>query len=94
MSYDIRDIATIGVSASGQSSTFDSTYVWEGKTTFNANLAVRPIENVELTLGVYNVFNTLDFRGVDTSVVNAATGVVRGNPIYGRNITAGARLSF
>ncbi|MGB5021381.1 TonB-dependent receptor [Sphingorhabdus sp.] len=94
-SYDVAEIATLGVTAVGQSSTFDGTLTYPGKTVFNTNLKVRPIENLELGLNVYNLFNTYDARGNGVGVFQTGTPAgITGTPVIGRTLTGTARFSF
>ena len=92
--YDFGDMATFGVNASGQSSTLsDDGYVWPGGAVVGANLRVRPIENLELGVQVYNLFNRYDSRGAG-SVADAAAGVVGSGLALGRTFTGSVRYSF
>ena len=89
--YDIAEIASVGVTAVGQSSTFDGTLTYPGKTIFNTNLKVNPIENLELGLNVYNLFDTYDTRGNGNGTFG---GGITGTPVIGRTLTGSVRLSF
>ena len=89
--YDFGDIASLGVTAVGQSSTFDGALEYPGKTLFNTNLRVMPIDNVELGLNVYNLFNTYDVRGNGTGTFG---GGITGTPAIGRTLTGSVRFSF
>lgn len=96
-SYDFGDFATFGVSATGQTSVVDDALrSYEGKTTFNATLRVTPIDNLEVGLNVYNLFNTYDLRGNGATLVNGGVtpAIVSGTPVPGRYLTASVRLSF
>jgi outer membrane receptor protein involved in Fe transport len=95
--YDIADLATLGVAATGQSSIRDDGgNVYEGGAIFNGNIAFRPIKNVEIGLQAYNIFNSLDFRGNGNTVVESTgtTALVSGTPVIGRTFSASARFSF
>ncbi len=89
--YDFADIASIGVTAVGQSSTFDGALEYPGKTLFNTNLKVMPLNNVELGINVYNLFNTYDVRGNGTGTFG---GGITGTPAIGRTLTGSVRFSF
>ncbi|WP_435418289.1 TonB-dependent receptor [Parerythrobacter aurantius] len=96
-SYDFGDLATFGLSATGQSSVVDDALrEFEGKTTFNASLRINPMENLQFGLNVYNIFNTYDLRGNGATLVNGGVtpAIVSGTPVPGRNISASVRLSF
>ena len=96
-SYDFGDYATLGLSATGQSSIVDDALrEYEGKTTFNGSLRVTPIENLQFVLNIYNIFNTYDLRGNGATLVNGSStpAIVSGTPVPGRNISASVRLSF
>ena len=89
--YDIAEIASVGVAAVGQSGTFDGALTYPGKTVFNTNLRVHPIENLELGLNVYNLFDTYDTRGNGNGTFG---GGITGTPVIGRTLTGSVRLSF
>ena len=89
--YDIGSIASVGVTAVGQSGTFDGGLKYPGKTLFNTNLKVMPIENLELGINVYNLFNTYDTRGNGNG---AFGGGITGSPAIGRTLTGSIRFSF
>ncbi len=96
-SYDFGDLATLGLSATGQTSIVDDALrSFEGKTTFNASLRVNPMENLQFGLNVYNIFNTYDLRGNGATLVNGGVtpAIVSGTPVPGRNISASVRLTF
>lgn len=89
--YDFAEIASVGVTAVGQSGTFDGALEYPGKTLFNTNLRVTPIENLELGLTVYNLFNTYDTRGNGNGTFG---GGITGTPAIGRTLTGSVRFSF
>lgn len=93
--YDFN-IVSVGLNASGQSSAFDGgTLVYPGGTTLGGNIRVRPIENLEVGVQAYNLFNRLDLRGnggVGDGSVSPA--VISGAPAIGRTFTASVRYSF
>jgi outer membrane receptor protein involved in Fe transport len=95
--YDVNDLATIGLSATGQTSVVDDALrEYEGATTFNASLRVRPMENLEVGINVFNIFDTFDFRGNGVTLVNGSTtpAIVSGTPVPGRFVSASLRMSF
>ncbi len=93
-SYDFNDIATFGVNTTGQTSTLgDDGNRYPGSATVGAVLRVRPVENLELGVQAYNLFNKYDLRGPG-NVVDAAAGVIAGGAALGRTFTASARYSF
>ncbi len=89
--YDIGSIASVGVTAVGQSGTFDGGLEYPGKTLFNTNLKVMPVENLELGINVYNLFNTYDTRGNGNGTFG---GGITGSPAIGRTLTGSIRFSF
>lgn len=96
-SYDFADIVTVGLAATGQTSVVDDGLrEYEGATTFNGSLRVTPIENLELGLNIYNIFNTYDIRGNGSNVVNGGVtpAIVSGLPAPGRYVSGSVRLSF
>ena len=88
--------ASLGLTAVGQTSTRSGGLNWEGKTLFNLNAKVRPIENLEVGLNVYNLFNTFDGRGNGTGVVSnaGANSIVTVTPALGRTVSGSIRFSF
>ncbi len=96
--YDFADIVTLGVAATGQTSVRDDPgNEYPGSTIFNANLAVRPVERLELGVSVYNLFNKLDFRGNGSNVADVpASGpiVVTGTPVVGQTFTGTLKYKF
>jgi outer membrane receptor protein involved in Fe transport len=89
--YDIGDKASMGLTAVGQSSTFDGGLIYPGKTIINTNFKVMPIDMMEVGLNVYNLFNTYDVRGNGTG---AFGGGVTGTPVIGRTLTGSIRFTF
>jgi outer membrane receptor protein involved in Fe transport len=96
--YDIGDIVTLGLAATGQTSIRDDPgNVYPGGAVFNANIAVRPVERLELGLSVYNLFNKLDFRGNGNTVADvtgANSVVLTGTPVVGQTFTGTLKYSF
>lgn len=92
--YDFGDIATLGVNTTGQTSTLgDDGNRYPGSATIGAVLRVRPVENLELGVQAYNLFNKYDLRGPG-NVVDAAAGVIGSGAALGRTFTASVRYSF
>ncbi len=93
--YDFG-VASVGLSAVGQTSTTGGGLEFQGKTLFNGNISFSPIENLDVGLNAYNLFDTFDMRGNGTGLVTAAgaNSVVTGTPALGRTITASVRMSF
>lgn len=94
--YDVNDIATVGLSTTGQTNAIDGAGIeYPGKAVFNGVVRVRPIENIEVGLQVYNIFNTFDFRGAGGIADLSANPVVLGGaPALGRTFTGSVRFSF
>lgn len=95
-SYDFDDMVTFGVNTTGQSSIVDDAgRQYPGGAVFGANLRVSPVENLELGMQVYNLFNRYDLRGsggvADLSVSPAVIGT---GPALGRTWTASVKYSF
>ncbi|HQS68702.1 MAG: TonB-dependent receptor [Novosphingobium sp. 28-62-57] len=94
--YDIGEIATLGLAMTGQTSSIDDAqFEYPGKAIFNPSIRVYPIQNLELGLQVYNVFDTFDLRG-NGNVVNAGVTptVISGTPALGRTVSASVRYNF
>lgn len=90
--YDFGDMATVGLNTTGQTSVLgDDGNVYPGSATFGANLAVRPVKNLELGMQIYNLFNAYDLRGAGNQV---SAGVISGGAALGRTFTASVRYSF
>ncbi|NJS13742.1 MAG: TonB-dependent receptor [Sphingopyxis sp.] len=95
--YDFADIVSVGLAATGQTGVRDDPgNTYPGGTIFNGNIAVRPMENLELSLQAYNLFNRLDFRGNGSTLVDPTTNpvVVSGTPVVGRTLSAAVKFSF
>jgi outer membrane receptor protein involved in Fe transport len=95
--YDFGKMVTAGLAVTGQSSVRDDPgNVYPGGAIFNGNLAVSPIDNLEVGVQVYNLFNRLDFRGNGSNVADASVNpiVVTGTPVIGRTFTASAKYKF
>lgn len=94
--YDVNDIVTLGLSTTGQTASIDGAGLeYPGKAVFNGVLRVRPVQNLELGLQVYNLFDTFDFRGNGgIADLTANPAVLTGGPALGRTFTASVRYSF
>lgn len=93
--YD-AGIVSLGLNAVSQSSTLSGGLNYPGKTLFGGNFKVRPIENLELGINAYNLFNTFDLRGNGAGLVTSAgaNSVITGTPALGRTVTGSVRFSF
>ncbi len=94
--YDIGDIASVGINTTGQTSaTDDAGRIYPGSAIFGGNIRVSPIENLELGIQAYNLFNTFDLRG-NGGVADASVSptVITGAPALGRTFTASVRYRF
>jgi outer membrane receptor protein involved in Fe transport len=94
--YDVASKAIVGLAVTGQTSAIDSNgYQYPGKAIFNPSLRVYPIENLELGMQVYNVFNTFDLRG-NGGIADPTTTpvVISGAPALGRTVSASVRYNF
>ena len=94
--YDLADIATVGMAVTGQTSAIDSAgFEYPGKAIFNPSVRVYPIQNLELGLQVYNLFDTFDLRG-NGGIADASVNptVIGGAPALGRTISASVRYNF
>lgn len=90
--YDIGEMATVGLNATGQTNVLgDDGNVYPGATTVGANLAVRPVKNLELGVQVYNLFNKYDLRGAGNQVTS---GLISAGAALGRTVTGSVRYSF
>ena len=94
--YDFGDMVSLGLNATGQSGIIDDGgRSYPGGAVIGADLAVRPVKNLELGVQVYNLFNRFDLRGsggpADLSVSPAVIGT---GPALGRTITGSVRYSF
>ncbi len=94
--YDVNDIASIGISTTGQTASIDgSGNSYPGKAVFNGLIRVRPVHNLELGIQGYNLFNAYDTRGnggISDSSVNPT--VIGSGVAIGRTFTASVRYSF
>ena len=94
--YDFAEIATAGLSVTGQTTEIDGGgRSYPASMTFGGYLRYRPIKNLELGLQGYNLFDKFDLRGNggvgDSSV---SPGVISGAPAIGRTFSGTIKLSF
>ncbi len=93
--YDIASIASVGLNVTGVSSSVNGGLEYPGGTTFGANLKVMPIENLELGMQVYNLFDKFDLRGSGgVSDAGVTPAVIGGAPVIGRTFTASIKYKF
>jgi outer membrane receptor protein involved in Fe transport len=95
-SYDIGTMATVGVNVTGQSNIIDDAgRSYPGGAVIGLNLRVMPLENVELGIQAYNVFDRYDLRGSGNIADGSVNPVVIGTgPALGRTLTASVKYSF
>jgi outer membrane receptor protein involved in Fe transport len=94
--YDIGDIATVGLNTTGQTSaTDDAGRIYPGKAIFGGLVRFQPLENLEIGIQAYNLFNTFDLRG-NGGVADASVSptVITGGPALGRTFTGSIKYSF
>ena len=94
--YDINDMITVGLNTTGQTNAIDfQGNEYPGGAVFGGVLRVSPIENLELGMQVYNLFNKFDLRGnggiADPSV---SPTVISGAPALGRTFTGSVKYKF
>ncbi|UVO53495.1 TonB-dependent receptor plug domain-containing protein [Sphingomonas sp. SUN039] len=96
--YDIGDMVTLGLAATGQSSVRDDPgNVYPGGIIVNSTISVRPVEHLEVGLQAYNLFNKLDFRGNGSNVADvtgANSVVLTGTPVVGQTFLGTLKYSF
>jgi outer membrane receptor protein involved in Fe transport len=94
--YDVNEYATVGLSATGQTSSIDGGGLsYPGGTVFGGVLKIRPVENLELGMQVYNLFNKFDFRGNGGVTDGGVTpSIIGGAPALGRTFTASIKYKF
>jgi outer membrane receptor protein involved in Fe transport len=94
-SYDVAEIATIGINASGQTSQIGGGLEYPGSTIFGGFVRVSPIENLELGVQAYNLFNKFDLRGNGgISDSTSIPAVIGGAPALGRTFTGSVKYKF
>lgn len=87
---------TVGANIIGTSSSYtqDSNQLkLPGFTQVNAFFAVRPLDNVQLSLNANNLFDVQGFTEAEDATI-PANGIVRARSINGRTISASVRFDF
>jgi outer membrane receptor protein involved in Fe transport len=92
VSYDIADKGEIGFSFNGQTSTPGGDgRSYPGSVLFGAFAKIRPIENIEVGISAYNLFNSFALQGaggvVDATHINAGGA-------QGRSVRGSIKFSF
>jgi outer membrane receptor protein involved in Fe transport len=90
------DIFTIGVNAVGTTDSFtqdNNDLKLPGYTQVNAFAAIRPVDNVEVSLNVNNLFNTEGFTEAEEGSI-PGNNIVRARSIVGRTVSASVRFDF
>lgn len=94
-SYDVAEIATVGLNASGQTSQIGGGLEYPGSTIFGGFIRVRPITNLEVGIQAYNLFNKFDLRGNGgISDIASTPAVIGGAPAIGRTFTGSVKFKF
>lgn len=96
--YDFGPFS-VGASVNGQTASWTRSLVYRmpASTYVNGFVKLRPSEALELGLNVNNLFDRLGYRGSgDVVAVDAAhtEGLIDNSAVYGRTISASARLLF
>ncbi|KTF68612.1 TonB-dependent receptor domain-containing protein [Sphingomonas sp. HT-1] len=87
---------TIGTNVLGTTSSFaqDGNLLKQpGYTIVSPFVQVRPVNGLQISLNVYNVFDKLAFVSVNSAAI-PASGIVNAQTLTGRTITASVRFSF
>ena len=93
--YDVGEYAAVGMNVTGVTSQVNGGLEYPGGATFGGNIKVRPIENLELGIQAYNLFNKFDIRGAgNVSDAGASPAVISGAPVIGRTFTASVKYKF
>ena len=93
--YDFNDLVTLGINTTGQSSVIDDAgRQYPGGAVFGLNVRVMPIENLELGIQGYNIFNRYDLRGSGGVAVAGSPYVIGTGPALGRTWTASVKYNF
>lgn len=90
------DMFTIGVNAVGTTDSFtqdNNDLKLPGYTQVNAFAAIRPLENIEVSLNVNNLFNTEGFTEAEEGSI-PGNNIVRARSIVGRTVSASVRFDF
>lgn len=98
--YDFNDWAAAGLNVTGQTSSLDDVRSaggrsYPGSQTFGGFVRFSPLENLELGLQVYNLFDKFDLRG-NGGIADASVNptVIGGAPAIGRTVTGSIKLKF
>ena len=93
--YEIGSVASVGLNMTGVTSQVNGGLEYPGGTTFGGNIKIMPLENLELGLNAYNLFNKFDLRGSGgVSDAGVTPSVISGAPVIGRTITASVKYKF
>ncbi|MFM5918320.1 MAG: hypothetical protein ACKOOL_12430, partial [Novosphingobium sp.] len=92
VSYNVGEKASVGLSVTGQTSVLGGDgNKYPGSAVFGGFIKVRPVDNIELGLQAYNLFNTFALQGAagftDPTHINAGGA-------QGRAIKASVKVSF
>lgn len=94
--YDFGEKATAGVNVTGQTAAIDDARrEYPASMTFGGFFRYRPLDNLEIGLQAYNLFDKFDLRGnggVADSTVSPS--VIGGAPVIGRTVTGTIKLMF
>ena len=95
--YNVNPIVSVGATITGVTSTVDgSDNLWPGGSVVGANIKIRPVDNLELGLSAYNLFNKLTPLGpAGTDYATGGGNFIGGiSPVLGRNFTASLKFNF
>lgn len=91
-----NDFFTLGVNAIGTTESFtqdSNQLVLPSYTQVNAFLAVRPLDNLEVSLNANNLFNEFGYTEAEEGSI-PGNGIVRARSIAGRTVSASVRVEF
>lgn len=95
--YNVNAMLSLGATLTGVTSTLDGGgKEWPGGSVVGANIKVRPVENLELGLSAYNLFNKLTPMGPAGTDFSLGGGNYIGgiSPVLGRNFMASVKFNF
>ncbi|MBU6268329.1 MAG: TonB-dependent receptor [Sphingomonadales bacterium] len=95
--YNVTRQLSLGADLTGVTSTLDGAgNQWPGGTVFGANVKIRPVDNLQIGVNVYNLFNKLTPLGpAGTDFSTGGGGFIGGiSPVLGRSFTASAKFNF